>query len=110
HPNQKVQMQSNKLHLSPKELLAQGIRARKFVEKLTDHSREIYLEFDNARYDKYQRLLAYAYLRDGRMINEEVLKAGFAMVLEIRPNTRYHEKFAYALSDAKKKRLGLWQN
>ena len=38
------------------------------------------LEFDVERKDDYGRLLAYAYLTDGPMYNETLLREGYAQV------------------------------
>src|SRR5437870_5235537 len=60
------------------------------------------------RHDRYGRLLAYVLLRDGRMVTEELVRQGWAMVLTIPPNVRYADRFVRAQQDARQHRRGLW--
>ncbi|MBL7996544.1 thermonuclease family protein, partial [bacterium] len=59
--------------------------------------------------DKYGRLLVYLYLEDGRMINEEIVKAGYANLMTYPPNVRYRERFADAYRFARENKKGLWK-
>lgn len=43
--------------------------------------------------DKYGRLLAYVWLSDGRMLNEVLIREGYAQVYTIPPNVKYQERF-----------------
>ena len=54
------------------------------------------MEFDVQKRDKYGRLLAYVYLSDGKMVNEEIVKAGYANFMTYPPNVKYQEKFLKA--------------
>ncbi len=54
-------------------------------------------------------LLGYVYLSNGKMLNEEVIKAGYANVLTISPNFKYKDKFLKALKEARKRKRGLWE-
>jgi len=58
--------------------------------------------------DKYGRLLAYVYLGDGRLLNELIVKSGFAYVLTIPPNVKHKNKFIEAFKYAQVNKLGLW--
>jgi len=77
---------------------------------LTDRilGKEVRLEYDLDRKDRYGRTLAYAYLRDGTFINAELISEGYAMVLTIPPNVRYAEDFVRHQRQARKKKKGLW--
>ena len=66
------------------------------------------LEFDAERKDDYGRLLAYAYLTDGTMFNETLLREGYAQVAIFPPNTRYLERFEEAQEEAREARRGIW--
>ena len=44
--------------------------------------------------DRYGRLLGYVYDKDGRMINELLLKSGHARPMRIAPNVGYSERFS----------------
>lgn len=67
------------------------------------------LEYDVERYDQYKRLLAYVFLPDGRMVNEELVRQGLARVLLKFPNLRFRDELIKAQREAITKRLGLWQ-
>jgi micrococcal nuclease len=69
---------------------------------------EIRLEFDVRERDKYGRLLAYAYLPSGTMINEEMLNRGYAQLLTMPPNVKHVERFKAALKESQKDGRGLW--
>lgn len=68
------------------------------------------LSFDRERFDRYGRHLAYVWV-DGRMLNEELLRAGFA---SYEPQFRYAEpikrRFRRAQEEAQAARLGLWSD
>ncbi len=84
-----------------------GERAWRFSSGLLD-GQEIKLEFDVVQRDKYGRLLAYVYLTDGRFVNEEIIKNGYAYPMTIPPNVRYADKFLALFEAAVDQKLGLW--
>jgi micrococcal nuclease len=56
--------------------------------------------------DKYGRLIGEIYLADGKMLNEEAIKAGLAWHYRVKnPHSTFLEKMEYK---AWKKKLGLW--
>lgn len=67
------------------------------------------LEYDAERYDQFNRVLAYVFLPDGRMVNTELVRRGLARVLLKPPNLRFREELVQAQRQAIKDRLGLWQ-
>ncbi|MHB8984253.1 MAG: thermonuclease family protein, partial [Carboxydocellales bacterium] len=67
---------------------------------------EVKLVFDLDRRDKYGRLLAYVYLKDGTFVNASLLKEGYARVLTIPPNTVHAAEFLYLQKMAKKNGKG----
>ena len=78
---------------------------------LTDPTREIRVEKDNKVDDKdiHGRLLRYVYLKDGRLLNEELIKAGLAK--ESNPqNFDYSKKqiFLNAQKSAQDNQAGIW--
>lgn len=84
-----------------------GPEAETYLKSLLE-GRSIRLELDRETLDRYGRTLAYAYLPDGRMVNELVLEAGLAYCLCVAPNTLHFNellKKQRAAMDAKK---GLW--
>ncbi|MCW2958048.1 MAG: thermonuclease family protein [Solirubrobacterales bacterium] len=59
--------------------------------------------------DRYERLLAYVYTTaDGRFVNAELLREGFAETLTIPPNDRYAPRFRALANAAKRAKKGLW--
>ena len=67
------------------------------------------MEFDVEKRDKYSRLLGYVYLSDGKMLNEEIVKAGYANLMTIPPNVKYQDRFLKAYREARENRKGLWK-
>ncbi len=46
---------------------------------------------------------------DGKMLNEEMLKAGYAGLMTIPPNVKYENRFLDAYRCARKNKNGLWK-
>ena len=61
------------------------------------------MEWDNT--DRYGRTVATVYLEDGRELNLELLKAGFAWHYKRYSN---RQDYANAENQARAERLGLW--
>lgn len=78
-------------------------------KRLVD-GRRVKLEFDVERRDRYDRLLAYVRLLDGRMVNEELVRRGYATQLTIPPNVRYATRFRKAERAARAAGRGLWDS
>ncbi len=57
----------------------------------------------------YNNLLGYVYLSNGKMLNEEIVKAGYANVMTIPPNVKYKDRFLNAYQEARKRKRGLWE-
>ena len=70
---------------------------------------QVRIEFDVEKRDQYGRLLGYVYLSDGRMLSEEMVKAGNASLLTHPPNVKYQERFLKAYREAKENGRGLWR-
>jgi micrococcal nuclease len=65
------------------------------------------LEFDVERLDRFGRTLAYVWLGD-ELLNETLLRRGYALVTTFPPNVRYVERFRDAQRLAREEGLGLW--
>jgi micrococcal nuclease len=85
-----------------------GRQAKAAAQRLAPPGTRVRIETDVQPYDRYGRLLAYVYLPDARMVNEELVRQGWAMVLTIPPNVRYVDRFVRAQQDARQQRRGLW--
>ncbi|MBP6979755.1 thermonuclease family protein [Candidatus Curtissbacteria bacterium] len=85
-----------------------------FAKEAADFNRnltikgELKLEKDVSETDKYGRLLRYVYLQDGRMVNEVLVKEGYARAATYPPDVKYAEKFRQLEKEAKLSGKGLW--
>jgi len=84
-----------------------GRRAYEFTKQLVEGKRVI-LEFDVEKYDRYKRLLAYVYLKDGTFVNAEIVKQGYASLMTIPPNVKYSDLFLRLYQEARQNLRGLW--
>ena len=91
-------------------ITSKGIDAKRFVERIVKKGDMIAVAFDVQTRDKDGQLLGYIYLPDGRMLNEEIVRAGYAKVITIPPNVKYNERLLEAYKEAKKYRRGLWKS
>lgn len=91
--NKKTKRDAKRSGQSIETIIAMGKRATKYVKSLVKPGDEITIELDVQERDRYGRLLGYVYLSDGKMLNEEIVKAGYANIMTIRPNVKYKDKF-----------------
>ena len=88
-----------------------GTRAKKHLEKLLMASnRKVVLEFDVERRDKYGRLLCYIFTPDRKMLNIQMVKDGYAVLLTIPPNIKYVNELRMAENEARQHRRGIWNS
>ncbi len=85
-----------------------GERAKKHLAGILASSRDIHIEYDVEKRDKYGRLLAYIRTSDGRLVNAEMLKDGYAVLFTIPPNVRHVDELTSAQRQARERRLGVW--
>ncbi len=85
-----------------------GKKATSYVKSLVKPGDLITIEFDTQQRDRYGRLLSYVYLSNGKMLNEEIVKAGYANVMTIQPNVKYQDRFLKAYQEARERKMGLW--
>lgn len=87
----------------------EGVKASEYTKKLLPHGSYVYLEYDNNRYDKYDRLLAYVYLDDKEtMIERLLLQDGMAEVYDDPDNQRYTDEFYKINRQAEKEGKGIY--
>ncbi len=83
--------------------------ATTFTERiLQENGNRITLRFDVEKVDRYGRVLAYVYLRDGAMHNRLLLEEGYAQVATFPPNVRHLDEFRRAQTEARKDGRGIW--
>ena len=85
-----------------------GEEAKRQNDRLTLH-KNVRLELDRVKVDKYNRILAYIWVGDV-MINEKLLKDGYAKlnIYSDEPKLKYLERLRAAQNLAKEHRDGLW--
>lgn len=84
-----------------------GKEASDFTKSLIE-GKDIKLEYDVQKTDKYGRLLAYVYLDDSIFVNAELVKQGYAQVATYPPNVKYSEYFIQLQKEARDNNIGLW--
>ena len=76
-----------------KTIIEMGKKAKAYVNGLIKRGDSITIELGVQEMDKYGRLLGYVYLSNGKMLNEEIVKAGYAVIMTIPPNVKYKDRF-----------------
>ena len=106
--NKKAKRDAKRSGQDIKTITAMGTRATEYVESLVKTGDLITIEFGVQQRDRYGRLLGYVYLSNGKMLNEEIVKAGYANVMTIPPNVKYQDRFLRAYKKARERKRGLW--
>ena len=75
--------------------------------KLRLEGKRVRLEFDVERLDRYDRALAYIWLK-GRLFNRTLVRRGFATALIYLPNDKYAKQLERAEDRARAEQRGLW--
>ncbi len=84
-----------------------GIEAKMFLENNLA-GQTVKLEFEENKFDKYNRLLAYVY-SENRLLNAELIQSGLARVYDYFPFRKLDE-FIQSEQEAKEQRVGVWSN
>lgn len=98
-----------------------GVEASNFTKDIL-LNKDIWLEYDVEKVDRYGRTLAYVWLDEVSyeyngekhyekeiMFNEILLKHGLAHVAVYQPNVKYEERFYAIENEAKQNRIGIWK-
>jgi len=83
-----------------------GEEAKKFNQKLVAGKR-VKLEQDVSDTDRYGRILRYVWLGE-EMVNEVLVKQGYAYAASYPPDVKYQDKFRTAQDEARQTNAGLW--
>jgi micrococcal nuclease len=108
HESDKLYRDAQRTKQDIKTIQGLGRRSYKFTKNLVEGKR-VRLEFDVEKRDKYDRLLAYVYLKDGTFVNAEIVKQGYASLMTFAPNVKYADLFSKLYQEARQNRRGLWQ-
>ncbi len=69
----------------------------------------VYLALDFKRRDRFDRLLAFVYLRDGTLLNAELLRSGLAVVYRADDLMYFFAQFEDLEREARQEGIGLWE-
>jgi micrococcal nuclease len=108
HDSDKLRRDSSRSQQDIATIKELGRRAYKFTQDLVE-GKYVSLEFDVERYDKYNRLLAYVYLKDGTFVNAKIVEEGYASLMSIPPNVKYADLFLKLYQEARENKRGLWE-
>jgi micrococcal nuclease len=84
-----------------------GMEAYQFTKQMVE-GKDVRLEYDWQRRDRYRRLLAYVYLMDGTFLNAEIIKQGYGFAY-IRYPFKFLEEFRLYEREAREQKRGLWK-
>lgn len=108
--NDKAGRDSRRSGIDLNKIFESGKAASNELRSILSKGDIVGITYDLEKRDRYGRLLAYLYFSNGTMINEEIVRRGFATPLTIAPNTRFAHKFRKAAEDARKNSRGLWRH
>lgn len=106
--NKKARKDAGRSGQDIQTILHLGKAAFGFTKSMVKPGDVVKIEQDTETRDRYGRILGYVYLKSGKMLNEEIISAGYASVMTIPPNVRHQDLFLRAHRTAREKRRGLW--
>ena len=86
----------------------QGRDAKRVLQDMLPVGTNVTVETDVRLRDQFDRVLGYVFLRDGKMINEEMARSGYVTALVYPPNVKYVERIRAAVAEAREAKRGLW--
>lgn len=86
-----------------------GLRALLALEELVARGTEATLWLDVQERDRYGRVLAHVYRRDGVWVNHRLVRSGYAVPLVYPPNVWGVERIREAVREAQREGAGLWE-
>ncbi|WP_161939500.1 thermonuclease family protein [Thermosulfurimonas dismutans] len=96
--NKRAKKQARNWRTSVNEVINLGKKAKtRFV-----------LELDVQILDRYGRVLGYVWLPNGEMLNEKLIREGWAVVYTVPPNVKYVDRLLKAQRRARQESKGLW--
>jgi len=105
--SRKLERDARRTKSNCEAIMVMGKRATAFTRSLVEGKR-VRLEFDVEKKDRYNRLLAYVYLPDGRFLNAELVREGYAQIYTFVPNVKYAELFRELQEEARENKRGFW--
>ena len=89
---------------------AYAVDAKKLIERYIRKGDKLHLVFDQTKYDKYGRMLAYVYSKTGRNLALLQLQSGFAKHWVVGKNDKFWKCFQQAERQARLRKKGLWSD
>lgn len=109
HESDKLYRDSKRTKRDVNTIRQMGRQAYEFTRNLVEGKR-VRLEFDVEKRDRYNRLLAYVYLKeDNTFVNAKIIEEGYASLMTIPPNVKHADLFLQLYQEARRERRGLWQ-
>jgi len=107
-PNPKAQKDSIRTGDDLRTITEMGRRSTRYVKSIIKPGDHVQIEMDLGERDRYGRLLGYIWLANGKMLNEEMVKGGYASLMTYPPNVKYRDRFERAYREAREAKRGLW--
>jgi len=108
HESSKLYKDSQRTNQDIRTIQEMGRKAYVFTKNLVEGER-VRLEFDVEKHDRYDRLLAYVFLKDGTFVNAQILRQGYASLMTYPPNVKYADEFRKLYQEARENNRGLWK-
>lgn len=108
HDNPKAVRDAARSHRDLEAIMAAGRKSLQNLNRILPRGTEVTVEQDVQPRDTFGRMLAYVFLRDGTLLNELLVREGYAGLMTYPPNTKYVERLRSALVDARSREIGLW--
>ena len=106
-PGKHALRQAERWHKKPQEIYSLGWKAKLYLRNFLPKYTRVKIETDVELFDKYGRLLGYVW-KGNTLINELMVKEGYAGVYTFPPNIKYVERFIKAQKEAKRNHRGIW--
>lgn len=89
-----------------------GKKARRKANEVLTQAGQFRVEEDDTqdKKDKYERLLGYIHLPDGRNFNEMMIREGYASEYTFEKSYKYKSDFKNAQRYAQQNNIGIWKN
>lgn len=108
--NNKAYKDAYKSKQDVEHVVALGKQSSVFINTLVKQGDTIRVEYDVEKRDQNRRLLGYVYLPDGAMLNEKIVRSGYAGLMTYPPNVKHADLFRQAYQEATQARRGLWRD
>ena len=107
HESNKLDREVARSGQSRSEIQALGAAAQRALAAEVE-GRAVRLERDVEARDRYRRLLAWVWRDDGTLVNEAMVRTGWARLYTFPPNVRHVERLRAAQAAAREAGRGLW--